>query len=446
MFPRILNEISQNNWAILPESFSGILKGVSGGLTFADYSLFHKLDEEVKSTTLAFLGPRARDSRYTRIRGNIGSIFIDGPIIPRSTGFSDISGLTSIDALINEHLKLEANNDLTKILLVIDSPGGAVTGLSDYVQVIRDSKKEVIAINLGLMASAAYWIGSAADKIYSADTGLIGSIGTILSMPNPDDTETVIVSEQSPNKKMDVTTKQGRADAQRIVNELAAIFISSVAVNRGVKEKVILSQYGKGSVFVAEDALIRGMIDGVVFLRDYMAGSSIKTSIEGEPESSEAEEIETEKVGARSKNTKTTEGNEMSLKNLKEAIAENPAIGLEVKEKEDAARIEGAGAVQARVKRVVPFLESDTYSDKPAVRSLACRVLKGESDISALESAITVLDSTMEKKETDAAGKDTDKIGESNADAGEGGKTNAEGIVSSEADFQASLAAQKAQL
>lgn len=441
MFPRILNEISQNNWAIMPESFSGILKGVDGGLTFADYSLFHKLDEEVKSTTLSFLGPRAKSSRYTRIKGELGSIFIDGPIIPRSSGFSDISGLTSIDTLINEFSALEANAEISKILLVIDSPGGSVTGLSDLVQVIRDSKKEVEAINLGLMASAAYWIGSAANKIYSADTGLIGSIGTILSMPNPDDTETVIVSTQSPNKKMDVTTKQGRADAQRIVDDLAAIFITSVATNRGVKEKVILSQYGKGSVFVAEDALIRGMIDGVVSLRDYMSGSSIKTSIEGEPETNEAEEMED-----RSEKTNTTEGKEkMSLKNLAQAIEENSAIGLEVKEKESAARIEGAEALQARVNRVVPFLESDKYRNNKAVSSLVCRVLKGESDFSALESAITVLDSTAERTETEAAATDTDEIGESNPDAGEG-QTNAEGVVNSEADFEASLAAQRVQL
>ena len=430
MYPNVLNEISKNNWAMQLNSFNGILKGVSSSLEHIDYELFHRLDEEVKATTLSFLGTPVSNTSYSRRKGNIGSLLIDGPIIPRGSAFSDVSGLTSISSLMNEFQALEADADIEKILLVIDSPGGSVTGLSDFVQVLNESQKPIEAINLGLMASAAYWIGSAADKIYSADTGLIGSIGTILSMPDPDDRSTVIVSTQSPRKNMDITTKEGKADAQRIVDDLAAIFITSVASNRGVSEKTVLSKYGKGAVFVAKDALGRGLIDGIISLKDYMSGSQniVLDSGDNAVGSSEARsEIP--------RNVSNTE--ERKMENLAQVIAEYPGIAAEVEKLKAEAFANGQQVQIALAEKVAPTIKSDVY--KAPVKLLCCDVLTGKEEYSALKGALTVLDTQAEESSIQAATEDTNDVGEtksaSNVDA-----------VSEEVDFEASVKEQRLQL
>jgi ClpP class serine protease len=441
MYPNIFREISGISWAMYPDAFSGIVRGVEGKLSFADYELFHKLDEEVKSSTLGFLGTKVAGARYSRIKGNIGSIFIDGPIIPRASGFSDVSGLTNIDTLTKEYLAFEANEEVEKILLVIDSPGGAVTGLSEFVQIISEGTKPVEAIALGLMASAAYWIGSAADKIYSVDTGLIGSIGTILSMPNPDDSTTVIVSDYSPNKNLDPTTKEGLADAKRIVNDLALIFIKSVAANRSVKEKVVLSQYGKGAVFVAEDALIRGMIDGIVSLRDYMSGAAIKTNLQAADADLDSPETGT-KLDVKTK-TKKQENLQMA-KSLKELRAEDAGLNAEVAQLETAAYQAAVKDMQATAGRLTKYLVSTEYGNP--IKQLCCRVLSGESDIAALESAVAVLDENRAQASLAAATLDTAGIEETPAGDPRTSVSEADGSIDTEADFEASLAAQRAHI
>lgn len=454
MYPNILNEVSQNNWAMLPDSFNGILKGIDGSLSFVDYKLFHKLDEEVKATILSFLGTQTSDTSYTRIKDDVGSLFIDGPIVPRVNGFVEVSGLASIDKLTQEFLALEANEAIEKILLVIDSPGGSVKGISEFVQIISESEKPVEAINLGIMASAAYWIGSAADRVYSVDTGLIGGIGTILNLPNPEDKSTVIVSEQSPNKKMDIKTKQGRADAQRIVNDLAAIFINSVAKNRGVKAKEVLSQYGKGSVFVAEDAGIRGMIDDVISLKDYMGSPNLENAdldvnmsdkdkgtvdvhINKQVSKIKKEDKQKAKLTLRNfPKQKTLEA--ITMENLDQVIAEYPAIAREVTAIKAKAFSNGQQTIQAKIDRVLKFLTCETYGK--SIKELACKVLKGECDVVALESAVTVVDAMKVKEEIQAASEDTAEIGESAA-AG-----NLDIAVKEEQEFEASLEYQKANI
>jgi ClpP class serine protease len=436
MYLNILNEISQSSWAMRLESFSGLIKGVKGDLSVQDYELFHKLDQDAKAATLSFLGQRVEKTLYSRVEGGTGSLFIDGPIIPRATWFSSISGVTSIDVLTDEFLKLEANSEIEKIVLVMDSPGGSVTGVSEFAQIVAQSKKPVESINLGLMASAAYWIGSAANKIYSVDTGLIGSIGTILAMPNPEKDKIIITSTQSPNKNMDVTTKEGRADAQRIVDDLAEIFISTVAKNRGIKRKTVLAQYGKGAVFVANDAQVRGMIDGIVSLRDFMSGASLKTEItEAAYQLTDSEDTDV--------NTKTKTQESFKMKTLAELLAENSGLAAEIKALESKAYQKGFDASQKSVKSVIPYLTSDAYG-KP-VQELACKVLIGDSKLSALQSTITVLDSMREAGELSEAAADTEVVGEIVASDPKAGSLN-DGSITTEEEFEASVAEQRSQI
>ena len=67
------------------------------------------------------------------------------------------------------------------VVLDIDSGGGQVSGTPEFYDYIKNFGKPVVAYTDGLMCSAAYYIGSAANHIIAnkrADH--IGSIGTII--------------------------------------------------------------------------------------------------------------------------------------------------------------------------------------------------------------------------------------------------------------------------
>jgi signal peptide peptidase SppA len=72
--------------------------------------------------------------------------------------------------------------DIAAIVLAIDSPGGTVDGTPRLAAVVREiaAQKPVVAFADGLMASAAYWIGSQAHAIVASPAAFIGSIGTML--------------------------------------------------------------------------------------------------------------------------------------------------------------------------------------------------------------------------------------------------------------------------
>lgn len=75
----------------------------------------------------------------------------------------------------------DSNPKISAIVLNIDSPGGTVDGTEALANIIRNTNKPVVAFADGLMASATFWIGSAANEIIaSTDTDEIGSVGVIM--------------------------------------------------------------------------------------------------------------------------------------------------------------------------------------------------------------------------------------------------------------------------
>lgn len=207
---------------------------------------------------------RIRSAQMLSRRRGIAVLPIHGPIFPRANIFTEISGATSIDRLTAAFREARADKDVSAIALDIDSPGGAVTGVSEFAALVRASSKPVVAFASGMMASAAYWIGSAAHRVAASDTSWTGSIG-VASMYYVDDDESVIevVSSQSPLKRTDVRTDEGRAIAQRHVDELAEVFLNAVAGYRGVSRDFVATGFGRGDVFIGHSAARIGMVDTV---------------------------------------------------------------------------------------------------------------------------------------------------------------------------------------
>ena len=208
----------------------------------------------------------------TRINHHKGVavIPVTGPIFKHASIMSEMSGATSASTIARDIQAALDNPSIKGIVLDIDSPGGQVSGISELSSMIYEgrSKKQIVAYVDGLACSAAYWVASACSSIVMSDTAEAGSIGCVWCSEDRTEADVKrgvrkiqIVSGQSPNKRPDLTTEDGRTDLQKNVDATAAVFISSVAKYRGVSEATVLSDFGQGGCFVGADAVKAGLAD-----------------------------------------------------------------------------------------------------------------------------------------------------------------------------------------
>lgn len=239
-------------WAIQPEALQGLLEIAA---------------REHQPDFAAVEAARARrtDSGLT-MRDGVAIISVTGPIVRYADMFSAISGATSVSTLAREFNTALSDPSVRAILLNIDSPGGEVAGINEFAQMVFDArgKKPVLAYVDGMAASAAYWIASAADEIVTDNTGLLGSIGVVATVANPDvksAREVQFVSSQSPNKRPNPNTDAGKSQLQTMVDDLADVFVSAVARNRGVTPDAVINEFGQGGVMVGAKAVDAGLAD-----------------------------------------------------------------------------------------------------------------------------------------------------------------------------------------
>jgi signal peptide peptidase SppA len=197
--------------------------------------------------------------------------------------FSQISGGVSTELLKRDIAQALADPAVKGLILAIDSPGGTVDGTAELSEFIREARgsKPIYAWTDGMMASAAYWIGSAADKIYiSSGTTMVGSIGVVashLDVSQAEEKAGIKTTEISAGRYKRISSQyeplstEGRADIQGKIDALYAEFINDIAANRGVSVDEVLTRMADGRVFVGRQAIEAGLVDGVATLESLIA-------------------------------------------------------------------------------------------------------------------------------------------------------------------------------
>jgi len=216
--------------------------------------------------------------------GNEATIAITGLLSP--TGPSPLArffgfGGTGYNEIIAAADELRNDASIDTVRLIMDTPGGAVSGMDAARQALVGlaAEKTLIAENHGLLASAGYYLATAAVRIKAmSPLALTGSIGIVVA--GIDSSEALarnglkrirIVSANAPNKQPDPTTTQGRGVIQDGVDAMERIFINTIAEGRNTTSKDVIDNFGKGGELVAQDpdlgkpdALSVGMIDSVM--------------------------------------------------------------------------------------------------------------------------------------------------------------------------------------
>lgn len=110
----------------------------------------------------------------------VALIGVKGLIVPELDiiGWSWATGCAELCWMV-EHA--QENPDVRGIALLIDSPGGYVSGVDEAAAAIRAARavKPVLSAVQDMAFSAAYWIASAADQITAPRMGGVGHIGTL---------------------------------------------------------------------------------------------------------------------------------------------------------------------------------------------------------------------------------------------------------------------------
>lgn len=262
----VMSYLCSRQWAMDPQRLQAIADQVAAGIEAASPAALQATKDE---SSAGAAGPG-----YDVVDG-VAHIKIEGPILKdvpcvmRWLGMQATSARTASAAI-----EAAVEDDKVKaIALDIDSPGGALDGaqdLADTVFAVR-GLKPITAHASGMMASAALWIGSQADKVTAGESTLVGSIGVFRVYEDTSEAAAkcgvrvqVISSHELKGAGVPGTqlTEAQRADAQRIVDEATGIFVSAVARGRNLSPEAV-REIATGQVWFAGEAMARGLVDGV---------------------------------------------------------------------------------------------------------------------------------------------------------------------------------------
>lgn len=267
--------VANTPWAILPSMLQTI-------------SSIALRDNESVDALEARLGRPLQNTRSVTVRDGVAIIPITGPVMRYGNMFSQISGAVSLDVLARDFAAADADPTVKAIVLDLNTPGGQANGVSDFAAMIRGASKPVTAF-VEQAASAGYWMAANASEVVISTTGEVGSIGAVYSIDAGSRRSGVIeiVSSQSPNKRPDVNTSEGRAQLQARVDKWAEAFIADVAVGRKTTVEAVLAKFGQGDMRMGQEAVEAGMADRVATLEEVIAGLSGK-SVKGAVMANEA--------------------------------------------------------------------------------------------------------------------------------------------------------------
>ena len=223
-----------------PWAVDSSLMGIMGRLAARDIKGIDLSDLTIGENKIAAV--MAKDGKaitpQLELRENgIAVLHIKGVISRYASMFDAICGGASTETIAKDFKIALDDPHIKGIVLNVDSPGGDAQGIHELSEMIFNARgtKPIIAYAGGTCASAGYWPATAADELVIDATAMVGSIGIVVGLTihkDDDDIERLeFVSSQSPKKRLDPKSKEGAADWQSQLDQMADVFVSRVARN-----------------------------------------------------------------------------------------------------------------------------------------------------------------------------------------------------------------------
>ncbi|CAN5858242.1 hypothetical protein BH11PSE13_BH11PSE13_12230 [soil metagenome] len=268
-----LLDVLRAPWALMPDKLTELqaiyathLRGEKINLEAVEARLGQPLNNE--------------PSAYEVLANGVAVMTLDGVIAPKANIFMRISG--GVSAQMAERAVLDAIDDpaVRSMVLATDSPGGSVNGTPELAAAVRKfgESKPIVALGTGVVASAMYWVASAANAVYiTGPTVMVGSIGIVATHDYTPSDPGKVTTEITAGKYKRIAgggaplTAEGKAYLQEQVDYLYSVFVDAVADNRGVTADLVLEHMADGRVFTGEQGVKAGLVDGVSSMDDLVA-------------------------------------------------------------------------------------------------------------------------------------------------------------------------------
>jgi signal peptide peptidase SppA len=249
------------------------------------YALQREVLDALLADRIVALRPEPPRPAY-RARPGVSVVPIVGAIENRRGILSELLGIGVSTSELRAAIRaLETDPDTQSVVLLFDSPGGEVIGCQETAAAIRSlaKKKHVTAMVDGIAASAAYWLASGASEIVVTPSGSVGSIGVygthedISAAAERLGVKTTLVSsslEKVEGNPFEKLSDPARADMQSKVDAYARDFQTDVAIGRRTTLQAVRTDYGKGRMLLARDAVKVGMADRTGTIETVMVEAS----------------------------------------------------------------------------------------------------------------------------------------------------------------------------
>ncbi len=268
-------------WAIMPEKLAALVEVMDRR------RLAVPVDPETIARLEAVRGQRdrerasaasaaVRDVRGMSVRqiGRVAVLPMFGTVVQRPGIFTRYSGGVSAEQFAAAHEELVADQAVAAIVWDVDSPGGSIAGVPEAGDKLfaMKGKKKTVAVSNTVMASAAYWLASAADEIVATPSSLTGSIGVYAVHEDHSAANASagvrVTYVYAGKKKVDGNSDSPLSPAalgsmQEMVDDYYGQFVAAIARNRRTSIASVRTGYGEGDALTADRAVAASLVDSV---------------------------------------------------------------------------------------------------------------------------------------------------------------------------------------
>jgi protease-4 len=188
----------------------------------------------------------------------IGAVLIPRPYVAtlELTGYIDEEMSASMQKALNG---LRTDRNVKAVVLEVDSPGGLVVSTQQICSDLLKlrAEKPVVAVVGSTGASGAYYLAVTCNYIYVQPTSLVGSIGALVGLPEPEElTEDLLTT--GPFKATDRSVLDSIADLETVREQ----FVAVVMQNRKDRLKIGEEVLSRAEVYMGVQAVDLGLVDG----------------------------------------------------------------------------------------------------------------------------------------------------------------------------------------
>lgn len=268
----LLQRISSSPWMVRPE-FMTVLQNV------VDLKFSKDQIETMSKSLINDQESEDEDDPFYEVHGNKLIINIEGTLMKKASYMDAMCGMIGMNKISTLLREAEQDESLEHIIFNWDCPGGTAQGtpeLANQVYSLRQSKRLTSFIS-GQMCSAAYFIGSACDEIYSEslinDVGSIGVVALHVSQAERDKdiglkyTYLTAGKYKAMGNSHEDLNDESKSELMRSINYSYKIFTDSV---KKYRPQLNIAEVAEGRVFKTGEAVDNKLIDGFATLADIL--------------------------------------------------------------------------------------------------------------------------------------------------------------------------------